>query len=113
MGDQPETLIDRNRALQRRAGAAKAYTWLLFADAGEAILRAHAAQLRAQVLLGSGLRSRSTRAISPAELAYKVAKIASDVGDPGTALRLLNVVDRLLTEAGLPGPRDGRREAPH
>jgi len=43
--------ISRNDALLRRARATKAYTMLLFDAAGDAILRAHAAQLRAKALL--------------------------------------------------------------
>ena len=38
----------------------------------------------------------------PVELAVEIAKIASKTTDPDTALQLGDLMDRLLTEAGLP-----------
>ena len=40
--------------------------------------------------------------IDPVEWAYEIARIASATGDPETGRRLVNLVDRLLTTAGLP-----------
>ena len=40
--------------------------------------------------------------IDPVELACEIAGIASATGDPETGRRLVNLVDRLLTTAGLP-----------
>jgi hypothetical protein len=40
--------------------------------------------------------------IDPVEWAYEIARIASTTGDPETGRRLVNLVDRLLTTAGLP-----------
>ena len=40
--------------------------------------------------------------IDPGELACEIAGIASTTGDPETGRRLVNLVDRLLTTAGLP-----------
>jgi hypothetical protein len=38
----------------------------------------------------------------PFELAFAIAQIACDTKEPDTALRLLDLADRLLTAAGLP-----------
>ena len=53
MDDQAgsETLIGRNRALLRRANAARAYSALVSGTTVETILRAYRAQLRAERLL--------------------------------------------------------------
>lgn len=40
--------------------------------------------------------------LDPIELARKIAGIASKTRDPDTGLELIELVDRLLTEAGLP-----------
>jgi hypothetical protein len=45
---------------------------------------------------------------NPAELARAIAEIATDTKDPDTATRLMELVDQLLTEAGLP-PAPGER----
>ena len=36
------------------------------------------------------------------ELAFTIAQIAADTGERDTAMRLLDLADRLLTAAGLP-----------
>jgi hypothetical protein len=41
-------------------------------------------------------------AIDLVQLACDIAAIASTIGDPETGRRLVNLVDRLLTTAGLP-----------
>ena len=51
IGDRVDELIRRNHALLRRVEATRAYTFLLFDEAGEAILEAHVKQLRARHLL--------------------------------------------------------------
>ena len=38
----------------------------------------------------------------PFELALTIARIAADTREPDTAMRLLDLADRLLTAAGLP-----------
>jgi hypothetical protein len=64
-----------------------------------------------------------TDAIDPIDLAHQLARVASESAEPRTASRLMEVVERLLTEAGLPplsgsrGPaatlgRDHRRSRP-
>ena len=40
--------------------------------------------------------------INPAELARAIAEIASQTKEPETAVQLMDLVDRLLTNAGLP-----------
>ena len=48
----------------------------------------------------------------PVELAREIAKIASKTTDPNTAWQLGDLMDRLLTEAGLPPlfPQKGEGE---
>jgi hypothetical protein len=45
----------------------------------------------------------------PIEIADTLAEIARQTQDPATGRRLMELVDRLLTEAGLPVERPGRR----
>jgi hypothetical protein len=40
--------------------------------------------------------------VDPVELAFTIAQIAADTGERDTAMRLLDLADRLLTAAGLP-----------
>jgi hypothetical protein len=40
--------------------------------------------------------------LDPIAIADTLAEIASTTGDPETALQLIELVDRLLAEAGLP-----------
>jgi hypothetical protein len=56
-----ETLIGRNRALQRRAVGTWAYSALVIDETAETVLMAYAAQLRAQHLLVAVLRRRMQR----------------------------------------------------
>jgi hypothetical protein len=50
--------------------------------------------------------------IDPMGLAREIAEIARTTTDPVTARRLLEVADRLLTEAGLPDGSEGGGELP-
>jgi hypothetical protein len=47
-----------------------------------------------------------------AELATELARIASETTDLNTGLRLMDIVHRLLTEAGLPEADEGGGETP-
>ena len=58
MDDRTEALIARNRALLRRAAAARAYKLLISDEVGEAVLAAYTARLRAQDLLRHRLLNR-------------------------------------------------------
>jgi len=46
------------------------------------------------------------------ELARELARLASTTTDPVTARRLVEIVERLLTEAGLPPDEHGGGEPP-
>jgi hypothetical protein len=48
--------------------------------------------------------------INVMELARAIAEIASQTRDPDTAVQLVEVVDRLLTKAGLPAASTGQSQ---
>jgi hypothetical protein len=48
----------------------------------------------------------------PIELAHALAEIACGTQEVKTARRLMELVDQLLTVAGLPAPAQGQRPAP-
>ena len=50
----------------------------------------------------NGLEAVMADEIDPVELACEIAGIASKTEDPETGRRLVNLVNRLLTTAGLP-----------
>ena len=53
-----------------------------------------------------------TPQIDRVELASEIADIARTTTDPETARRLLQLADRLLSEAGLPGAGHGGGDLP-